>query len=236
MGKLRQIRETVRQALTAEPWPSGLERLDGLPPKQLMGPLFAMLLEQDALVARRAASAFGPVVARLFSQKPEDARQLVRQLMWRLNEESGNVGWGAPEAFGEILAAEPVLAREFHRVLASYINERDCETGDNYLELCPLRKGVYRALARLAEVRPELVLPARGDLAKALAEPDPESRGLAALALGGLLPLAGGDAPAITRALQALAADQTPFDLYRQGFLTPSTVGGAVAMALKKSP
>lgn len=236
MGKLRQIREVVRQALGAEPWPSGLERLDGFPPKELVGPLFAMLLEPGALISRRAASAFGPVVARLFANKPEDARQLMRQLMWRLNEESGNVAWGVPEAFGEILAAEPVLAREFHRVLASYVNERDCETGDNYLELSPLRRGVYQGLARLAEARPELVLPARADLVKALAEPDPESRGLAALALGALIPLAGEDAPALTNALEALAADGAAFDLYRHGVLTPSTVGEAACLALKESP
>ena len=101
MGKLRDLRKAVLEALTAEPWPSGLDSLDAHPPKALMGPLFACLLEPDALTRWRAATAFGRSMARLFGQKPEDARQLMRQLMWRLNEESGNIAWGTAEAFGE---------------------------------------------------------------------------------------------------------------------------------------
>ena len=82
-----------------------------------LGRLQRRLLEPDERVRWRAASAFGRTVARLFDEKPEDARQLVRQFMWRLNEESGNIAWGIPEAFGEILAAQPQLARDFRRFL-----------------------------------------------------------------------------------------------------------------------
>jgi len=155
--------------------------------------------------------------------------------MWRLNEESGNVAWGIPEAFGEILAAEPSLAREFHRVLASYIHERDCATGDNFLELCPLRRGVYWALGRLAEERPELALIAEGDLVLALSGDDPESRGLAAWALGSLLRLNGeGDRFASARAgLAALVDDASPLDLYDRGRLRRASVGELARHALR---
>jgi hypothetical protein len=235
MGKLRDLRKTVLSALAAEPWPEGLARLEALPPKTLVGPLYACLLEPDRLTGLRAATAFGATVARLFAEKPEDARQLMRQLMWRLNEESGNVAWGIPEAFGEILAAEPSLAREFHRVLASYIHERDCATGDNFLELCPLRRGVYWALGRLAEERPELALIAEGDLVLALSGDDPESRGLAAWALGSLLRLNGeGDRFASARAgLAALVDDASPLDLYDRGRLRRASVGELARHALR---
>jgi hypothetical protein len=238
MGKLRELRSAVLAALEAEPWPEGLARLEAWPAKLLVGPLYACLLEPSRLTGLRAATAFGAVAARMYSEHPEDARQLMRQLMWRLNEESGNIAWGIPEAFGEILAAEASLAREFHRVLASYIHERDCATGDNFLELCPLRRGVYWALGRLAKARPELVLAARDDLVQALAGDDPQSRGLAAWALGFLLPTAGapagvqdGFAPA-RAALSALAGDGSALELYEDGQLRSVSVGGLAQAAL----
>ncbi len=236
MGKLREYRKTVSESLRAEPWPDGLDKLADFPPKALLGPLLACLLDPDALVRWRAASAFGPVVARLFEGKPEDARQFMRQLMWRLNEESGNIAWGIPEAFGEILAAQPVLAKEFHRVLCSYINERDCESGDNYLELCPLRRGVYWALARLAQARPELVLPALNDLLTALSGDDPESRGLAAAALGRLLPVAGDRAQSVREALRGASKDEARLVFYEDGRFEETSVAAIARIFLDETP
>ncbi|WP_243358345.1 DVU0298 family protein [Fundidesulfovibrio terrae] len=235
MGKLRELRKNVLDALRKDPWPDGLASLEEHAPKALLGPLFACLLEPAPLVRWRAASAFGAVVSRLFDTKPEDARQLMRQFMWRLNEESGNVAWGVPEAFGEILAAQPVLAREFHLVLASYIHERDCKTGDNYLELCPLRRGVYWGLGRLAEARPELALAALNDLVLALAGDDPESRGLAAWGVGGLLPLAGDGRGAALAGLEALTGDESPLEFYSHGSLTRRSVADMAREALAKA-
>ncbi|MFP5223049.1 MAG: DVU0298 family protein [Acidobacteriota bacterium] len=238
MGRLRDLRKTVLAALEADPWPDGLASLEDVRPKTLLGPLYACLLEPDERVRWRAATAFGRTVARLFAEKPEDARQLLRQFMWRLNEESGNIAWGIPEAFGEILAAQPVLAGEFHRVLASYINDRDCATGDNYLELCPLRRGVYWALGRLAEASPLLVLPALSDLLLAFKGEDPQSRGLAAWAVGSLLPHAGENYGLARTALEALASGETgnyTFDFYRGGELSCVSVGQLAREGIEKA-
>jgi hypothetical protein len=235
MGKLKDRRKLVLEALRAEPWPSGLTGLDALPAKPLLGALFACLLEPDQLTRWRAASAFGYAVRRLFDHKPEDARQLLRQFMWRLNEESGNIAWGIPESFGEILAAQPELAEEFHRVLASYINDRDCKTGDNYLEHCPLRRGVYWALARLAEVKPELVLPALDDLLLALKEDDTESRGLAARALSFMVGAAGNRGEELKKKLVGLSEDHSEFDLYTNGMLQKMTVADAAQFVARET-
>lgn len=236
MGKLREIRKIVLEVLAGDDWPQGLEKLESTPAKQLLGPLFACLLEPDQLVRWRAVTAFGVVVARLYQDKPEDARQLMRQLMWRLNEESGNIAWGIPEAFGEILARQPELAKEFHRVLASYINERDCKTGDNYLELCPLRCGAYWGLARLAQDRPELTVTAFDDLTMALASEDPESRALAAWAVGPMLKYAHARVKAVGGVLEALSGDESPVELYRDGSLARTSVAALAREALKKIP
>lgn len=238
MGRLRDLRKTVLAALEADSWPDGLAALEVVRPKTLLGPLYACLLEPDERVRWRAATAFGRTVARLFAEKPEDARQLLRQFMWRLNEESGNIAWGIPEAFGEILAAQPVLAGEFHRVLASYINDRDCATGDNFLELCPLRRGVYWALGRLAEASPRLVLPALSDLLLAFEGDDPQSRGLAAWAVGSLLPHAGEKSGPARAALEALASGESAaytFDFYREGELRGVSVGQLAREGIEKA-
>jgi len=236
MGKLRQLRTEVLDALRTDPWPKGLETLAHHPPKTLIGPLFACLLEPDRLVALRAATAFGVVTSRLYDERPEEARKLLRDFMWRLNEESGNIGWGIPEAFGEVLAvANKDLAEQFHLVLASYIHERDCETGDNYLEHNPLRQSVYWALGRLDHARPEFVVTALSDLTHALTSDDPESRGLAAWALGPLLPLAGEHAAGAREKLAQLAKDDAPFELYENGILTPTTVAEQAARALQET-
>ena len=224
----------VRKALRTEPWPAGLSTLDREPPRTLIGPLFACLLDPDRLTALRAASAFGVVVSRLFDADPAAARQVLRDFMWRLNDESGNVAWGIPEAFGEILAAQETLAMEFHRVLAAYIHERDCETGDTFLDLCPLRRGAYWALGRLAHARPKLVLPALPGLVAALGEDDPESRGFAAWALGPLLPLAGEHAGDARAGLAKIASDNSPFELYEDGVLTLTSVTAQAARALQE--
>ena len=235
MGKLREVRKQVVAALAAPDWQERLSDLEDVPPKALVGPLYACLLDPDASIRWRAVSAFGVIVARLAASRLEEARGLMRQFMWRLNEESGNIAWGIPEAFGEILAVQSELAQEFHRVLASYIRERPCASGDNYLELCPLRRGVYWGLGRLAQARPELALPGFSDLALALDGDDPESRGLAAWALGPLLPLAHGRAPemagAVRDKLQALAIDPSPLELFDHGVLTRTTVGALARQA-----
>ena len=235
MGKLREVRKHVVDILAAADWRERLEALEAYPPKVVIGPLYACLLDADETIRWRAVAGFGVTVSRMAATKMEDARGLMRQFMWRLNEESGNIAWGIPEAFGEVLAVQPELALEFHRVLASYIKERPCESGDNYLELCPLRRGVYWGLGRLAQARPELALPAFNDLALALQGDDAPNRGLAAWALGPLLPLADARAPemadAVRAKLLALGGDETSVELFSGGSLRRETVGALARQA-----
>jgi hypothetical protein len=51
----------------------------------------------------------------------ESARVIIRRLIWNLNDESGGIGWGSPEAMGEIMAGHDRLAEEYHNILISYI-------------------------------------------------------------------------------------------------------------------
>lgn len=217
MPRTRHLKETVLAALaTSLSTDAALACLEPLPAAALIGPLLSALLSPVPLVRWRAVAALGRSVARLAEARLEDGRNVVRRFMWSLNEESGAVGWGVPEAMAETLARSEPLAREFSRILASYI--RDLDKDCTFIDHAPLRRGAYWGLARLAQVRPELAVPAVPDLVTGLGDGDPESRGYCALALERLAPPS---TPAMLAALEALFDDPYRFDLFFDGAFFP---------------
>lgn len=198
MARMRFAKQKLRHTLQSPQWQ---EHLDDIAQGGLenVGPLFSLLL-LEPLTMHRAAVALGRTTALLATRQPEAARNIIRRLMWHLNEESGNIGWGIPEAFGEILAASEPLAKEYHRVLASYII--DLGRDDNYCDNNLLRRSAYWAIGRLARARPELCLPARPWLRKGLEDEDLICRGMAAWALAQLPPDLM-DAPGLRRLAEA---------------------------------
>ena len=117
--------------------------------KQRVNPVLAMLLRAE--LRYQAAICLGDAMALCAEHDREFARNIMRRLMWSLNEESGNLGWGSPEAFGAIVSASPMLRQEFERVLASYI--MDTGKADNYIDHAPLRLGAYWAVGHAAGSR-----------------------------------------------------------------------------------
>jgi hypothetical protein len=92
-----------------------------------------------------AIKALGAVTRRLYQEDPQKVRKVLRQLIWNLNEESGGIGWGMPEAFGEILAQNPELLGEYAPILVAYLTE-DLGLRENEI----LKRGVIWALGRIA--------------------------------------------------------------------------------------
>ncbi|MBU1230677.1 MAG: HEAT repeat domain-containing protein [Proteobacteria bacterium] len=236
MAHSRDLKRALRDILSGDGWAEGLAGLDGVPARRLTGPLFSLLLDPSAVVRWRAVQAFGRTVARMAESPPaehapgqglEAARVVLRQCIWRLNEESGGVGWGVPEALGETLARHRRLALEFHRVLASYVREEEHGEG-NSLDHVPLRRGVYWALGRLAQEHPDLLAQEISTLRAGLEEDDGACRGLAAWTLG--LLGAGAQAPA----LEALRGDMAEVELFREGELHATTVGALADEALER--
>jgi len=123
--------------------------------------LWRFLYHGDEAVRQRAAGAFGLAVALHSEGRPELAREVLRRLFWAMNEESGSVCWGAPEAVGEVLRHRPELCDDFVPLLVSLLSDP------------ALRRGVLRALARLG---PECA--AAGEAREALRSclEDPEVR------------------------------------------------------------
>lgn len=237
MAHFRDLKRNVRDILTGQGWRVGLDGLAAVPARQLAGPLFSLLLDKDELVRWRAVEAFGRTIARL-AESPEQgpgngmeaARGVLRQCLWRMNEESGGLGWGIPEALGESLARNRRLAGEFHRVLASYVRHETSGEG-NYLEHAALRRGVFWGLGRLAQSFPELLAGEGAALLAGLADEDGANRGLAAWVTGlvgrGVLQIPGG-------ALAALANDATEVTLFLDGELLRTTTGQLARQALAR--
>lgn len=228
----RDLKRSTRDLLAGDDWRERLSELDGLPARRLPGPLFSLLLDREEAVRWRAALAFGRAVARLADGRApgdglESARVVLRQCLWRMNEESGGLGWGIPEALGETLARHARLAGEFHRVLASYVRQELRGEG-NYLEHEPLRRAVFWALGRLAEAFPGLVRGEVRALTDGLKETDAACRGLAARACG-----LAGVAEALPL-LEALADDPAELVLWLDGEARAATVGALAREALDR--
>lgn len=193
-----------------------------------VSPLFA-LLPGEHLLSHRAAYALGHTLAHLAETDIERARIAIRRFMWHMNEESGNIGWGIPDAFSESLAASPLLAKEYRNILISYII--DLGYDDNYCDNDTLRRSCYWAIGNFAARRPELAEKARPWLVKGLSDRDNICKGMAAWALGQLKAELS-DAPALERLAQANLEEEC--EIYENQELRKSTVSELARETLGK--
>ncbi|NOR04863.1 MAG: HEAT repeat domain-containing protein [Deltaproteobacteria bacterium] len=176
----RILRRRVHELLGSGDLEQVLSELRKIPPRKAINPLISVFYDSDPELRSKAISAFGQLVADLANEDQEEARVVMRRLMWTLNDESGGIGWGAPEAMAEAMACHPRLAEEYVRILLSYIRE-----DGNFLEYGPLRRGALWGIGRLAQVYPEMLieLDAAKYIRPYMEDDDESSRELSALAL-----------------------------------------------------
>ncbi|MEW6519934.1 MAG: DVU0298 family protein [Thermodesulfobacteriota bacterium] len=151
-----------------------------MPPPLVIPSLMSGLYHTDDQVKWHAVTAFGQVMDAIAQADMEAARVIMRRILWNLNEESGGIGWGMPEAMGEIMAVNRQLAQEYAHMLVSYMRE------ENFLELPALQRGLLWGVGRLAMVRPELIMKYDGEgyMALFLESPDEVVLGLASRNFG----------------------------------------------------
>ena len=176
-GRIR--RGQVLEILTRSNVDSGLTELRRMPAGKVVNALFSFLYSQDEIIKWRAATFMGFFVQDLAEEDMESARNVVRRLMWNLNDESGGIGWGSPEAMGEILTCHEGLAREYAPILFSYANK-----DGNYLELPMLQRGLLWGIVRFAQARPHVVMGSKSHFFPYLHSEDPAARGHAAWIVG----------------------------------------------------
>jgi hypothetical protein len=220
----RQLKKKILALLKKEAFEKSLEEICLMPARGVVNPLFSFFYNKEELVKWRAVAAMGAVVARLAQQDLESARIVMRRLMWNLNDESGGIGWGAPEAMGEIMARHDGLAKEYACILVSYINE-----AGNFLEHEMLQRGVLWGLGRLAHARPELVRDAAAYLPLFMRSKDAVHRGLAAW-------VAGAIPSEITESLlKHLTTDETRINIFINMNIEERTVGQLAVEALSQT-
>ena len=213
----RALKETIRHLLVEADYDFALDTLLKIPGRQAVNPLFSLFYSGDDRLRWRAVAAMGAVVAHLAETSMESARVVMRRLMWNLNDESGGIGWGSPEAMGEITARHAGLAEEFASILISYINPEG-----NFLEHERLQRGSLWGVGRLAHARPVLARPAAAFLPAFYSSSDPYLRGLAVWATGPILE------DRLRPLLEKMATDDAPLQICRQMRMTETTVANLI--------
>ena len=217
----RELKKKILTLLKDEEFDKGLEKICQLPARQAVNPLFSFFYSTNELIKWRAITAMGAVVSRLAEQDMESARVVMRRLIWNLNDESGGIGWGSPEAMGEIMARHFRLAEEYSFLLVSYVNEQG-----NYIEHPALQRGVLWGLGRLAHSRPRLVKHVVSFLPPYMRSEDAIHRGLAVWTAGAL------DGGLTKPLLQHLSNDNATVKIFIDMHLIERTVGQLAREAL----
>ena len=150
---MRNLKKEVLILLNQKDFENNLKDIHQFPPKKVANSLFSFLVNTNPVIKMNAVKAMGEVVSKLAEMDIESARIIMRRLMLSLTEESGGIGWGSPEAMGEIMARSEKLAEEYHKILISY-----ALGGGNELDFEGLQKSVIAGLKRLAEVHPNMVM------------------------------------------------------------------------------
>jgi HEAT repeat protein len=220
--RYRQLKQRVYDLLKADDFHPDVVADLKVSPRQLINPLLSLLYDGEPLVRWRAIKSLGVVVAGLAAANMEHARVVMRRLMWNLNDESGGIGWGSPEAMAEIMACHVGLAREFAHILVSYLNPQG-----NFLEHEGLQQGVLWGIGRLASVDPQLPAEAAPFIVPFFSSPNALLRGYAVQAAAAL------PDQRLRSQIQSLKDDSTPITLFLNDRLTCITVAALVAMVYR---
>jgi hypothetical protein len=158
--------------------------------------LLSLTYDAEEIVRRRAIDAVGKVAGVVAAADIEKVRDFVRRLLWLMNDESGGLGWHAPEMIGEILVNVPTLIDDTAELLPSFMKEE------------PFELGTHLAMSRVAMVDAKPFIKSGSEIVKSLGDSDPLIRSYAASILGAI-----GDRQ-YSEAVRALSNDNTEVTMY----------------------
>jgi hypothetical protein len=120
--------------------------------KGILSQLTALTYEEEETISDRAIKATGLAAHVISARDPEYVRNTLLRLFWLLNDESGGIGWRAPELIGEILHHCP----QYNQFFPMLISLLDLEEED-----APrFKAGVLWAIGRVAQVNRDAMVPA----------------------------------------------------------------------------
>jgi hypothetical protein len=207
----KEIFEILKQAELSEI----IAQVSEYPRSSAINSLFMALCDPGESVRWHAVSCFGELVGSMAETEPESARVIMRRFLWTLNDESGGIGWGAPEAMAQIMCKSSLLREEYIHMLISYMQEDGDELfqDGNYLELPMIQRGLLWGIGTLCHTFPE-EMKSRGcstDLSNYMKAEDQQVRRLALWALSGL------EVFFSEEFLEPFKADESVLNLYIDG-------------------
>ena len=141
--------------------------------KRTLSYLTALTYDRDPLIAWRALDACGRVAEQAAANGDlEWVRNHLRRCQWLLNDESGGIGWRAPEMMGEIVRRLPDALAEFIPLVALLLFDMEDEDAVRF------KNGHMWAVGRIAQVRPREVEAGQPWALLALEDRDSQTRGL----------------------------------------------------------
>jgi len=205
----QEMKRAVLDALETNDF-EAIERL-ALRSRKVLSVLVRLAYDKETLVGWRAIVAAGYVASVYIRNNSEFLRETVRKLLWSLTDESGGIGWSAPELLGEIVSADPKRLADIVPLIAQVYS----------IEEVVFRPGVLYALRRIAETDTAAVRPYQMLVVCGLSEQDPLSR-VRALELVKMLrnEFIPENLEAVKRKILDLKNDRTEVWVYRnEGFL-----------------
>ncbi len=159
-----EIKRTIQQALEQ----NDLDAIVSLVQqhRRALSQLIRIAYDKETLAGWRAIKAIGRAAKALVKTDDEFLRVTIRKLLWSLSDESGGIGWAAPEILGEIVSADPEKFRDIIPLIAEVYE----------IEEKVFRPGVIYALMRIADTAPEMVLNFQQIIISSLVDNDPLMR------------------------------------------------------------
>jgi len=174
--------------------------------RKMFSVLVRLAYDKTTLIGWRSIRATGHVASLYVKNNYDFLRDAIRKLLWSLSDESGGIGWSAPEILGEIVSADPGKMSDVIPLIADIFS----------MEERVFRPGVLYALKRIGETKPEAVVPFESLVMRGLLEQDPLSR-IYALELVQILKkkFSPGDFREIISLIENLRRDKSVAWIYR---------------------
>jgi hypothetical protein len=131
--------------------------------RRCMSHLVRLAYDKETLTGWRSIKAIGLAAKAIVNEEYAFLREMIRKLLWSLSDESGGIGWSAPEIIGEIICSDPDRFQDIIPIISAVYD----------IEEEVFRAGILYALSLIAEERPDLVLPQKDIAIRALNDKNP---------------------------------------------------------------
>ncbi len=163
------LKEEIKDALLTGDFERVMRR--ALADKRVFRILISFAYDKESLLCWRAIEAMGKAARAVAEEDPVAVRNIVQRLLWSVREESGGIGWSAPEMLAEIAVNNPLTCADIPAIILSFHEE------ESFL------KGVLWAAGRIAHAGVNGIEGVYEVAQEALGHKDPSVRGLALRAI-----------------------------------------------------